>query len=159
MKKILSVLLAAIMILSAANIAVFAVDTDETKTTSATQVFADGSYIVVKLHESDETNATKATKTKTGSKDYEFHSSDGDLRWVVTVNGTFTYTGSSATCTKATVATKVYNSAWKIISATASKSSNKATANFTVKRYTLGIVTKTVTDSVTLTCSAKGVLS
>ena len=80
MKKILSVLLAAIMILSAANIAVFAVDTDETKTTSATQVFADGSYIVVKLHESDETNATKATKTKTGSKDYEYHTSDGDLR-------------------------------------------------------------------------------
>lgn len=147
------------MILSAANVAAFAIDTDETKTTTATQVFADGSYIVVKLHESNETNATRATKTKIGSKDYEYHTSSGDLRWVITVNGTFTYTGSSATCTKSTVSTKIYNDAWKIASATASKSSNKAIVNFTVKRYTLGVVTKTVQDSVTLTCSAKGVLS
>lgn len=48
---------------------------------------------------------------------------------------------------------------WKITSATASKSGNKATGDVTAKRYVLGIPVETVEKTITLTCSASGVIS
>lgn len=126
-------------------------------TDSYVEYFEDGSYIVTELTES--TITTFAAKTVSSSKSSHFYESDNSKAWTVTLNATFSYTGSSATCTKATTSSTIYNSAWKVTSAVASKSGNKATGTFTVKKYVLGIPVKTVNKTLTITCSNTGVCS
>ena len=77
----------------------------------------------------------------------------------VTVTGTFTYTGSSSTCTKPVASATSKNANWKISSKSASKSGNKATAKATAKRYVDGTAVETQNCTVTLTCSSNGSLS
>ena len=77
----------------------------------------------------------------------------------VTVTGTFTYTGSSSTCTKSIASATSKNANWKISSKSASKSGNKATAKATAKRYVDGTAVETQNCTVTLTCSLNGSLS
>lgn len=158
MKRLTSIVLVLIMLLSIGCIAVSAKD-EGVVTTSSTTYFDDGSYLVTTVTSANTNSSARATKTKSGSKTDDYYSSSDRLLWSVTINGTYTYTGSKATCTKATTSTVVYDSDWKVTSATASKSGNKATGNFTVKRYFLGVPTATKERVVTLTCSATGVLS
>ena len=153
MKKILSAVLAVLMIAMTFSICSSAVGTT---VESSVEYFDDGSYTVTTITVE---NSARAAKTTTGKKHKEYRSASDELLWKVTVSGTFTYTGTTATCTKSSTSSVIYNDDWKVTSAVASKSGNKAIGNFTVKRYLLGIPTATKETSVTLTCSAKGVLS
>ncbi len=155
MKRLLSVVLIILMV-AMCNITSFAI---VEKDKAEMIYFEDGSYIEVVVIESDETFLTYATKTKTGDKVLSYKDSDGNLKWKVTLTGTFTYTGSSSTCTASTISYNVYDDNWKMKEATASKSGNKAIGDVTAKRYLLGIPVQTVEETITLTCSASGVLS
>lgn len=126
-------------------------------TDSYIEYFEDGSYIVTELTES--TITTFAAKTVSNSKSSHYYESNNSKAWTVTLNATFSYTGSSATCTKATTSNTIYNDAWKVTSAVASKSGNKGTGAFTVKKYAIGIPIKTMNRTVTITCSNSGVCS
>jgi len=75
------------------------------------------------------------------------------------VTGTFKYTGTSSTCTSATVKATSSVSDWKVISKSASRSKNKATGKATVKHYLEGHLMQTTYPSVTLSCSATDNLS
>ncbi|MBQ8893712.1 MAG: hypothetical protein IJ043_04810 [Clostridia bacterium] len=119
--------------------------------------FEDGSYL--EIGAVTEGPATRATNTKSGQKSIVYRSESGREIWQATLSATFTYTGSSATCTVASITTSITDSNWKITEKTATKSGNKAIGDITAKRYFLGIATKTVEQSVTITCSAAGVLS
>ena len=99
-----------------------------------------------------------STQTKSGSKTLNFKNA-GNILFSIKVSGTFTYTGSSSTCTSSGVTTSVTDSAWKITSQSASKSGNRAIGYATAKRYLLGFVVETRNETATLTCSATGVLS
>lgn len=114
-----------------------------------------GDYITVTLSES----STRATNTKSGSKTYTYYSSSGTTEWKAVLTGTFTYTGSSATCTASNCNVTLYNSAWYVVSKTASKSGNKATADVTIGQKWLGITVNKESVSILLTCSANGTLS
>ncbi|MCM1285886.1 MAG: hypothetical protein NC213_05065 [Acetobacter sp.] len=159
MKKVLSILTAALMFFTFPT-AVFANDITNT-TTKEIEYFSDGSYMVTTIEtEADNGIALLATtSTKSSSKSVKYYSSSNDLQWIVTLTGTFSYTGSSATCTKSSATYKVYDSNWKVKSATASKSGRTATGNYTVKRYALGIVTSTKTGTIKISCSNTGVIS
>lgn len=155
MKKLISLLSVILMIVVMCPATAFA--NEKIVTDSYVEYFEDGSYIVTELTES--TITTFAAKTVSSSKSSHFYESDNSKAWTVTLNATFSYTGSSATCTKATTSSTIYNSAWKVTSAVASKSGNKATGTFTVKKYVLGIPVKTVNKTLTITCSNTGVCS
>lgn len=129
----------------------------ETATDKYVEYFEDGSYIVTELETSG--ISTFAASTKNYSKSASYYNSDNEKEWTITLSGTFSYTGSSATCTKATKSYSIYNDNWKVTSSSASKSGNKATGNFTVKRYLAGIPIRTVNKSLTITCSKTGVCS
>ena len=104
--------------------------------------------------------STFATNTITGSKKITFKNSDDVTQWSATLKGTFTYTGSSATCTSASVSYSIENSKWKITTADASRSGNKAIGDVVAKRYALAIVpVQTVEETITITCTATGSLS
>lgn len=116
----------------------------------------DGSYIVTTIEES----ITRATGTKTASKKNNFYNEDDELQWTITVTGTFTYDGTSSTCTKATGTTTITNTTnWYLISESPTKSGNTATYTVTFGRKVIGITTSKPTYSVSLTCDANGNLS
>lgn len=151
MKKIVSVLLSLIMVLSIAP-TVFA--TQESST--YTEYLDDGSYLVITI---ETERLSRATNTITGKKTATYKDNNDETLWTATLKGTFSYTGSSATCTASSITYSITDDAWKITSATASKSGNKAIGNVTAKKYVLGISLKTVEKEITLTCSASGTLS
>ncbi len=118
----------------------------------------DGYYIeTIILNDSD--FSICATNSKSAKKTVTFYDSADVAQWSITINGTFSYNGSSATCTSASISHTILDSAWKIASETATKSGNKAIGNAQAKRYFLGICTRTIEKSVTLSCSSTGVLS
>ena len=155
MKKLISLLSVIIMIAVMCPATAFA--NDEIVTDRYVEYFDDGSYIVTELTES--TITTFAAKTVSKSKASHYYESDNSKAWTVILSATFSYTGSSATCTKATTSSTIYNSSWKVKSAVASKSGNKATGTFTVKKYVLGVPLKSIDRTLTITCSNTGVCS
>lgn len=74
----------------------------------------------------------------------------------MTVNGTFTYDGSSSSCTAASVSTSVVNGNWKITNKSSSKSGNTAKATATAICYLNGNPINSATKTVTLSCDANG---
>lgn len=155
MKKLISLLSVMLMIVVLCPNTAFA--SEKIVTDSYVEYFEDGSYIVTELIES--TVTTFAAKTISNSKSSHYYESDNSKAWTVTLNATFSYTGSSATCTKTTTSHTIYNDAWKVTSAVASKSGNKATGSFTIKRYLLGVPVKTIDRTLAITCSNTGVCS
>lgn len=137
------------------NVSVTSIAAENSSTETLT-LLSDGSYYITTITE--DTVVTRAS-TKSGTKTTRYYSSSNELLWSVSVKGTFSYTGSRATCTSSSVSASCYNDTWKIYSKSSSKSGDTATAKATAKKYFDGVVTKTVTKTVTLTCSTTGVLS
>lgn len=158
MKKTLSLALAVVMLLSVLSVVAFA-QAEDAVVTESVEYLEDGYYIVTTVTEEAGNSLARATSTKTGSKTATLYNSDDEALVTLKLTGTFTYTGSSASCTMASTSYTIHNSAWKVTSATASRSGNKAIGNFTAKKYVLGIVTQTRNETLTITCSNTGVLS
>lgn len=120
---------------------------------SSTTVYDDGSYCIITITES----STRATRT--GTKHYRFYNSNDVLQWKVTVTGTFTYNGTTSSCTSASHAVTISDNAWYISSQNSYKSGDQAIAEVTMKKKVLGIVTSTRNVSLELTCDKDGNLS
>lgn len=157
MKKILSFVFSFVMIFAASTVVAYA--ERESVVSQTIEYLEDGSYIVTTIAEEYNVAIARTTYSKTGSKTVTIYNSDDEKMVQLKLTGIFNYTGSSATCTSASTSYTVYNDNWKVTSATASKSGNKATGNFTSKRYTLLIPVETVNSTVTITCSNSGTLS
>lgn len=85
--------------------------------------------------------------------------SSGNTLWSVSITATFTYDGTSATCTSRTPSAKSYASSWTIKGVTSSKNGNSATATAVAAHTDANGSTQNITKSVTITCSATGVVS
>lgn len=117
--------------------------------------FEDGSYMVTMITGTDSRASGSLTKTKIST----YHSSSGDALWAVSVTASFSYTGTSSTCTSSSGNVSIYNSAWYEISCSASRSGNTATCNAEVGKKFLGITVTKVPHTVTLTCDKNGNVS
>ncbi len=148
MKKLTSILLTAITLILTTCFSTNAIKPSEV---IDIEYFDDGSYIVVTI---EEVSSTKGSKTKT--KNYYFHNSNEVLQWKATLTASFTYNGSTASCTSASASYVIYDNSWHNTQSTASKSGATATGNFTFKHYVLGIPTKTINKTLTLTCDRNG---
>lgn len=117
--------------------------------------FEDGSYIT----ESVEANGARASGTKTGTKTKSYYGSDGDLKWKAVLTGKFTYNGTSATCTSASMDVTISDSTWYVISKSASKSGNTAYGTATIGEKVLGVTVREVPVDLSLSCDKDGNLS
>lgn len=113
----------------------------------------DGSYFVTEIIYSSV--STYSTSTISGTKHSSYYSSSGKLLWKLSVTGTFSYTGSSSTCTASQCSVSNIASNWSVVSKSASKSKNTASASATMHQSGGGNVSKTVK----LSCSSTGNLS
>ena len=156
MKRILTCVFAMLLVMCSVT-PVFAGGSDEAPaiTSQTTEVFADGSYGVITVIDLP----VKASGTVSKTKSYSYYDSGNTLQWTVSLTAMFTYTGTSATCTAVTPGHTIYNSDWRVTNETASRSGATATGDFTVKKYLLGLPVKTVNKTLTLTCTANGVVS
>ena len=146
MKRVVSVLMLVLFLFSALPMAGAAEAVSEERIE-----LGDGYYLIAETFQS----GARASKSVSGSKPYTCYDSAGTALWKVTLYGTFTYTGSSATCTASSISTTIYDSSWSTGSKSASKSGNKATGSATMKKSTV----KSVPVSLSLSCSASGSLS
>ena len=146
MKRVVSVLMLVFFLFSALPMAGAAEAVSEERIE-----LGDGYYLIAETFQS----GARASKSVSGSKPYTCYDSAGTALWKVTLYGTFTYTGSSATCTESSISTTIYDSSWSTGSKSASKSGNKATGSATMKKSTV----KSVPVSLSLSCSASGSLS
>lgn len=148
MKRMFSCFLAILLIASSMPFAAYAEETERIE-------FDDGSYFTIVIEDIE----SRVSGTKSGSKTYTYNSSSGTALWKAVVRGTFTYNGSSATCTASSCDVTIYDSEWYVISKSASKSGNSATASVTMGHKILGITANKRTASLKLTCDANGNLS
>lgn len=103
-----------------------------------------------------ETNTRAATKS--GSKTSEYVNSDGEVMWSVTVYGTFTYNGTTSSCTSVSHSTTAPGSSWSIKSSSSSKSGYCASATATATHKQI-FTSQDYTRTVNLYCSPYGILS
>lgn len=84
------------------NTNIYASESMDSNEYSIIETFSDGSYIKSVLIDdsTDCSSLARKTSTKTGRRVYSYESSSGKLLWTITITGTFSYTGSSAKCTK-----------------------------------------------------------
>ncbi len=120
-----------------------------------TEVFADGSYETESIYKMQ----TRAGGTISGSKVRNHYDTKGTLCWQFVLNGSFSYTGSSATCTSSTCSVSIYSQGWYVISKNASKGGNTASANATMGESSGGVLANQVSASLTLRCDKNGNLS
>lgn len=115
----------------------------------------DGSYYVIVIEES----RTRATYSKTGSKHYTYYSSENVAQWKVTLTGTYTYNGSTSSCTAASASATIYKSTWSVASKSATRSGSTATGNFVIKLSLLLGQSTNVPVTLTLACDKNGNLT
>ena len=155
MKRFIAFFLAMLFTLSFSTTA-FAYDTSLANSyqISNTEYFSDGSYIITTLTES------QMRSSKSGTKRQDFYSSSDVLQWRVVLNGTFTYNGTTSSCTSSSYSVTIYNNDWFKYSGNAYKSNNKAYDDVTMKRRgLLGIIVQTCNVNIQLACDKNGNLS
>ena len=150
MKKILALLLLVSLLITPSIPKVSAAEADESVIR-----FSDGSYILIETVVTE----SRSTSSKNASRYYTYYDLLDNEKWKVTLSASFTYTGSSATCTSSNVTVGISDSAWYIVSKSASKSTNVASCDVTMGYKFLGITTDKKTVHLTITCDANGNLT
>jgi len=146
MKKTVAVLL--VCILFTLLIPVSAADSAETES------LPDGGYFVTE---------TVVTPVSRGSLNTErrdcYYNTSGEKQWTMVLKGSFTYNGTTATCTSASVTYTIYNSNWHHKSHSAWASGNTANGTLTMEKWLFLTPVLIVSKSLTITCDANGNIS
>ena len=153
MKRLFSVVLIAVLIIALLPYKTYA--NTEAQANENVIYLDDGNYITIELTWVE----SRASGTKTGSKTYRYNDSDGVEQWCAVLRGTFTYTGSSATCTASSCDVTISDSNYYVVSKEVSKSGNSALCALTVGKKFLGITIDKDTVNMSITCDANGNLS
>ena len=136
---------------------------DTTNTQITIENLANGDYYETIIETNDETSneATPLATTKyiTKTKTTYYKNSSGAVLWSVSIKATFSYNGSTSKCTSCSHSTTAPGELWSISSSSSSKTGNSATATATAVYKPLSGSSQTFTKSVTIQCSAAGVVS
>ena len=97
--------------------------------------------------------------TITGNKEYYQSDGSGNTICKATLTGSFTYNGTSSSCTGASCNVTIYNSSWSTKSVNAYTSGNSAIADVVIERKFLFITLETINFSITLSCDRYGNLT
>ena len=155
MKKMLPLALALSLIISMLGLPVYA---DDSSGVYSEVIEFDGGYYCVKtVYElsNSSTYTTSNAKTKSGYATIEMFNNSNDLVATLTVYGTFTYDGRTATATHASCDYNISMNGWNCTSADSYCSGDTAYAKATFEKLLL----RDINATVTLTCSPSGVLS
>ena len=126
MKKAISILLTALLLISLFSFSASAAEQQDILLSKTVEVLENGERIVTELYQS----AVQPRTGTSGHKTETYYGANNSVIWAVTVDGTFTYSyGVSSTATSAKATVNIYNSNAKFIDKTAYTSGNTATAS------------------------------
>ena len=125
---------------------------NDTITVGHVTYLSDGSVLIESVPKVIQTRSYVITSHKTV---YHRDSSD-NLLWSATLTGTFTYNGSSSSCTAASCSTSINDSAWSQKTLSTYTSGSSANADVTMVKKILFVTVETVNVLVTLTCDKDG---
>jgi len=163
MKKFFSLLASVLILISCFSLSAFAINNNESNHSNnengKIEYFSDGSYAITTVA-SEETTLMRST-SKTITKSIKVYNSDKEETCRLTLKAVFSVnTGTSVTCTSSTCSTTIYQNGWSIVSTSTSRSNKTsyatATATGTAKKKVLGITTKSIPLSTTITCYKDG---
>lgn len=109
MKKILSKLILIVVLFNMAPLTAFA--SSSRANDNEIIYFDDGSYIVIELAQENAPVRTTAQK----SKSYTYYNSNNEASWKAVLTGTFTYSGTTASCTFSNCDVTIYDDDWYVI--------------------------------------------
>lgn len=151
MKKFLSLGIILLFVIGCLAIPVSAQHISAENVTTKTEILEDGSYFIVET--GIYPTYTRAS-AKSGYKTATYYTASNVAIWAITVNGSFSYTGSSSTATSASCTITRYDSNTSTVSKNAYTSGSSAVGTATVKYKNIN------TDkTVQLTCDKNGNLS
>ena len=160
MKRLISVSLSLFIILVLFPLCAFASENNSAEEAAGQTiqriVYADGSSLEIITAASE---SVRAVNTKTGTRIYNKRTASGALEWTAALTATFTYNGTTATCTSASCSVTIYDSSWSTVSNSTTRSGNTATTHLTMSYSPLGITPVTRSYTITLSCDANGNLS
>ena len=125
------------------------------------EAISDDLYCVTELVETSGSGIQpfSATQAKSGSKTVRYENASGTTLWYVTVHASFTYNGSTSSCTSTNVTAESNSSAWKVTNKSSWKSGNTGYASATGHQYNiLGMETNTLSRTVSISCTKNGTL-
>jgi len=141
----------------------FIVSASETVTAKSIEYFEDGTICETIIEENTSSPVggvlTRSAPTKSGTKTVIYKNSSGATLWSVKVSASFTYNGTSSSCTSVSCTAASSNTNWRISSKSSNRSGNTGTVSAAAKLYSGSTVKQTVTRRVSLSCSKNGVLS
>lgn len=153
MKRILSIALFIILLFN--TIPLIGLAKSDTQISTNIIYLENGCYVIEELV----TLESRALNMITGTKNQRYYNSSGEQVWYASLTGTFSYNGSSATCTVATCDVTIINTSWYVISKSADKSGNVARCSVTMGRKMLGVKVDEESISFKLTCDPNGNLN
>lgn len=157
MKKTITItLITALISCIFLSIPVSATTADNTERTI--EYLYNGDYIETIITDDTANPSISLYTTNTITKTRYYKNSSGTVLWSVAIKATFSYNGSTSTCTSCSHSTTAPAASWSIKSASHSKSGNTATAKATATHTVSGEATN-YSMSVTIKCSATGVVS
>lgn len=162
MKRLASILLLLVSLTVIVNLPTSTVVAKDYLPEIEIELLENGYYYETIIEEVDtpQVISTKATEqTITRKKTTQLKNNSGDVLWSVSITATFTYDGATSKCISCTPSAESKNSAWTIKSVTSSKNGNSATATAVAKYTDPFGRTYESSKSVTLTCTAYGVVS
>lgn len=100
----------------------------------------------------------KESKVQTASKTKyaAYYDSKGNLLWTVYLSADFSFDGKTAECTAVSTRYNIKDSDWQLISSECEKEGNTATGSFTMKQYKLGVPLREIERQLTLICDKDG---
>lgn len=161
MRKLLSIILTTVVLLSLFTVTASASSNAEIIVSETTEYFEDGSSVTTTVTKQVSPIMTLgSTYNLTGSKTKTVKNSGGDVLYKFKITATFAVNeGVSSTCTAVSCSASDLASGWSLYASGTTKSGNTATATGVFKYKVLGITTVTHEVTNTLTCSTSGTLS
>lgn len=119
----------------------------------------DGSYFENTIYiEKPETTLYSTEKIRKGHRTVTHYSAKDVKLWSITVNGTYSYNGTTVKCVSCSSSKEIFKKTWKVNITSTTKSGNCASTTAQGKHYTNGKVDKTITKTVSLRCKSNGTL-
>ena len=122
----------------------------------STFFYEDGSRDVIMIIRSD---PGRTVHTLTGYVIQNHYSSENELVWRVKLTGTFTYDGTTSSCTDAYTTITFYKSGWSVLAENTGHTGCTASTCVMLGKNVLGVVLHAATVNLTLTCDKDGNLS
>lgn len=146
-----------------ASVSASSINPDNNIISTSVEYFEDGSYNVIELYENNN-GISLFSSVKAATRTVTRYSSSGEALCALKLVATFSYDGSTVSCTSTDCTKYSYNNSWSVENITTSHSSTStskasATANCNFVNKLLGITVKSISASVTINCDVNGNLS